>query len=267
MIRKPAVAGQFYPGTEESLRKAVESYLMKVEEKIDAVGIVSPHAGYIYSGPVAGATFSSINIPEVTLIISPNHTGFGKPCAIMTEGEWQTPLGSMPIETTLARKLLDSSATLKEDSTAHEGEHSLEVQLPFIQYIRRDCRLVPLTVMSLSYGECEKLGDCIADVIKQTKIDVLIVASSDMTHYESHSYATSQDRKAIEQMEKLNPKGLYDVVNRERISMCGNIPVTIMLCAAKKLGVANSKLIKYSTSAETSGDYDRVVGYAGLVVW
>lgn len=260
--RKPAVAGQFYPGTEGGLRKTIEKMVSKAEKKIKPIGIVSPHAGYIYSGQVAGELYSNIEIPDTVIILGPNHTGIGRPYAIMTEGRWETPLGEIEIETNLAREILSACKSIEEDSTAHTDEHSLEVQVPFLQYFRPDIKIVPIVIGGEKYQE---IGSAIADSIKG--MDVLIIASSDMTHYEPHESAKEKDNLAIEAILKLDEREMLQRIAKHNISMCGYGPAAIMLVAAKLLGAKQAKLIKYMTSGDTSGDYSAVVGYAGLAVF
>lgn len=263
-IRKPAVAGQFYPGKEDSLRKSIEQMVCKVDEKIKAIGIVSPHAGYMYSGIVAGNVYSNIEIPETVIILGPNHTGTGSPYAIMTEGKWWTPLGEVEIESSLAKDILGSSKFIEEDINAHKFEHSLEVQIPFLQYFRSNIKIVPIVIGG---DDFEEIGEAIAKSLKKYKKDFLLVASSDMTHYESHESARKKDKLAIDEILKLDEKGMLKKVREYDISMCGYGPAAIMLIASKLLGAKEAKLIKYMTSGDVSGDYSAVVGYAGIAVY
>lgn len=265
MIRKPAVAGQFYPGNPQTLSNEVISYLKK-SDKSDAIGIVSPHAGYIYSGGVAGSVYSTVNIPRDIIIIGPNHTGLGEPEAIMTSGAWQMPNGNVEINSGLAGLISENSIYLKDDHLAHSREHSLEVQIPFLQHFRNDLRIVPIAMMSMDYTICLEIGHAVAKAVKDFKEPVLIVASSDMTHYESDKSAREKDKKAIERVLHLDPQGLLKTVRDHRITMCGVIPATIMLIASLELGAKKAELVDYATSGETSGDYDQVVGYAGIIV-
>ncbi len=266
MRRKPAVAGSFYPGKKELLIKELKSLIPAEVEKEEAMGVLSPHAGYMYSGRIAGAVLSRVNIPDNVIILSPNHTGLGERGAIMKDGEWETPLGEVKINSELAELLLKRSNILRDDYRAHLREHSLEVQLPFIQYLKPDFKMVPITLMELSYKECEELGRTLASVISEYPSKILIIASSDMTHYESQEVAEEKDRKAIEELIRLNPNGLYETVHRYNISMCGYIPATVMLVACKEMGAYEGKLIKYGTSGDVSGDYYQVVGYAGVII-
>ncbi|MBI4745308.1 MAG: AmmeMemoRadiSam system protein B [Deltaproteobacteria bacterium] len=265
MVRNPAVAGQFYPANPSILEKEVSSYTQEVKRE-DALGVLSPHAGYIYSGKVAGSVYSRINIPKDVIIIGPNHTGLGEPEAVMCSGTWQMPNGNIEINSDLAASIVEHSKYLKDDHLAHFNEHSLEVQIPFLQHFRKDLRIVPLTMMSMDYNVCLDIGHAVARAVKGFKEPVLIVASSDMTHYESDKSAREKDKKAIARALALDPEGLLKTVRDHRITMCGVIPATIMLIACKELGAKKAELVDYATSAETSGDYEHVVGYAGMIV-
>jgi AmmeMemoRadiSam system protein B len=227
--------------------------------------VVSPHAGFSYSGYVAGAVFSSVVLPEHFLILGPSHRGQRSVFGIMTEGSWETPLGEVPIDAALAEALLRSSPLIKEEEAAHGEEHSLEVQLPFLQYLRSGFSFVPLSVSpAADFGALEELGNALAAAIRRAKKDVLVVASTDMSHYVSQETARKKDFLAIERIQALDARGLYDVVQAQAISMCGFQPTTAAILAAKELGARRADLVRYMTSGETSGDYLQVVGYAGL---
>ena len=266
MVREPAVAGRFYPADPARLRADVNSYLSPSRNRVKAIGCIAPHAGYMYSGPVAGAVFAAVEIPERCVVLCPNHTGRGHPLAIMTEGKWRTPLGELPIDSKLANALLDSFAALAEDSAAHRSEHAIEVELPFLQTIRPDLHMVPIAVGTGRLLLLEHLGQALASVIQSSEEEILIVASSDMNHYEDDKTTRVKDRKAIDKILALDPQGLYDTIMNESISMCGFGPAVGMLTAAKLLGAKKAELVQYATSGDTSGDKDMVVGYAGIVV-
>lgn len=268
MARRPAVADHFYPGTPERLLREVESLTGPRDESgaTHAVGIVAPHAGYVYSGGIAGKVYSRIQSPRTAVIIGPNHTGAGSQAALMTEGEWDMPLGSVPIDREMADRLLRQSRIFSSDARAHQREHSLEVQVPFLQYLNPGISIVPLCLGFLGYEECRDIGTALARVIVQSDPRPLIVASSDMTHYESQQSAERKDRMAIEKILALDPRGLLETVQKENISMCGVIPTAVMLIAAQNLGAQRAELIAYATSGDVSGDYHQVVGYAGIVV-
>jgi len=273
MIRHPAVAGYFYKGSPESLKKQVREFLVPAEAKIKAQGVLVPHAGLIYSGPVAGAVYSSVELPDTFVLIGPNHTGLGAAVSIMAKGAWETPLGSTEIEETLAGKILSKSAIIREDSLAHLREHSLEVQLPFIQHFKDNFKIVPIQMLDTRLGTCLELGRAIAEAVQERNQEselaskgTLIVASSDMSHYERASTAKEKDFKAIHHILRLDPEGLYNVVKEYGITMCGYGPAVAMLVACKLLGATKAELIKYANSGDVSGDYEQVVGYAGIVV-
>jgi len=266
MKRKGVFAGRFYPGSAGALKEELISYTIKDALRVKASGIIVPHAGYIYSGRVAGEVYSKVELPDKFIILSPNHTGMGAAVSLYPKGSWETPLGSVEVDEKLSQKISDNYSKIKEDAEAHAGEHSLEVQLPFIQFFKKNFSFVPITLQHLTVEECKNLGIALAKAIKDSKEDVLVVASSDMTHYESAKAAEKKDRLAISQIEALNPEGLHRTVRENGITMCGVIPATVMLFAARELGAKKGTLVKYSNSGETSGDYDEVVGYAGLYV-
>lgn len=266
MLRQPAVAGRFYPGAPEVLRADLTSYLRPPQERIRAIGCMVPHAGYMYSGQVAGSVFSRVEIPPTCIVLGPNHTGRGHPLAIMHEGEWQTPLGNVAIDSELAKELLAGFPALASDSAAHQSEHAIEVELPFLQVVRPDAKFVPIAVGTSRLMLLEQLGEAIANVIGDKKEPVLIVASSDMNHYEDDATTRVKDGKAIEKILALDPLGLHETVINESISMCGFGPTVAMLAAAKKLNAAKAELLRYATSGDANGERDMVVGYAGIMV-
>jgi MEMO1 family protein len=267
MIRKPAVAGRFYPASPAELSSALDSYSETADRREKAVGIVVPHAGYMYSGHVAGAVYSRIDAPARSVILCPNHTGLGTPLSIMNSGAWRTPLGDMPIDAELCDALMAADPHLQYDVEAHRFEHALEVQLPFVQHIAGlKARFVPITVGTHDLDWLQQLGHAIAGVVQAVAPGTLVVASSDMNHYESDEITRAKDRKAVDQILALNPEGLYETVRRENISMCGYGPTISMLTAAKQLGAARAQLVKYATSGDVSLDFDHVVGYAGIII-
>jgi hypothetical protein len=225
-----------------------------------------PHAGYMYSGPVAGAVFQRLPARTTYIILCPNHTGRGVPLAIMSKGEWMTPLGAAPINASLAALLQRSCHLLMEDAKAHEDEHAIEVQLPFLQRQVGAFTFVPIAIGVSRYAALEALGHGMAQALKTSAGPVMIVASSDMNHYEPDDVTRVKDRKAIDQILALDPAGLYEVVRREDISMCGYGPAVAMLTAVKDLGASRAELVRYATSADASGDRSAVVGYAGMVI-
>lgn len=266
MIRNPIVAGQFYPANTKELKKQIEGFIQKEARKEDVLGVISPHAGYMFSGSVAGAVYSRIKLPDKVVILCPNHTGDGAPFAIITEGVWATPLGEIKIASSLGKNILANSKDLEEDTSAHASEHSIEVQLPFLQYLNPKISFVPICLASANYSCYEDIALAINNAIKKSGEKVLIIASSDMTHYESHDIANEKDREAIDAILELDEKLLLKRIEDSNISMCGFVPATVMLIACKELGAKSAELVKYQTSGDASGDYSEVVGYAGLII-
>lgn len=266
MKRKAAVAGQFYPGRPDELRRMLGRMVESGAPKRKALAVVSPHAGFVYSGPVAGAVFSSVELPETFVILAPSHRPIRSLFAMMDAGEWETPLGTVGIAADLAGGILGSVKSARVDAAAHAAEHSLEVQIPFIQFFKAEAKIVPIAISYLAgFADLEDLGTALAAAITTHKKDVLIVASTDMSHYVSREEARRKDFLAIQKILDLDPRGLFDVVKEEEISMCGFQPVTAALIAAKALGARRAELVKYATSGDVTGD-SQVVGYAGLRV-
>ena len=266
--RTPAVAGQFYPADRKALEETLRGFISESEARLTAQGVVVPHAGYVYSGHVAGAVYSGLRLPDRYIILCPNHTGRGTPLSIMSAGAWQTPLGDVTIDSPISELLCSLDPELREDRSAHEFEHALEVQLPFLQFlVEGEIRFVPITVGTSDIDSLRRLGNAMAEAIEQADEEVLIVASSDMNHYESDALTRIKDRKAIDQILARDAEGLHEVVTREQISMCGFAPATSMLIAANQLGATQAELVKYATSGDIFGDRERVVGYAGVIIW
>jgi AmmeMemoRadiSam system protein B len=266
MIRSPAVSGRFYSSDAKELARDVDQFAGGAGEKIAALGCVVPHAGYVYSGHVAGAVYSSLQIPRRCILLGPRHFPRGESMAILSEGSWQTPLGQAQIDSALARELAYACPRLREDSVAHESEHSLEVQLPFLQRLVGDFRFVPVVLGTDRYPLLEELGRAVARVLAAQTEPVLVIASSDMNHYESDAITRVKDERAIARILALDPRGLYDTVRAEGITMCGYAATVAMLVAMLERGAKEAQLIRYATSGDVSGDYDRVVGYAGIVI-
>jgi MEMO1 family protein len=267
MIRQPAVAGRFYPGDAAGLTETIREYTRSDMARVRAIGAVIPHAGYMYSGHVAGAVYSRIELPPRIIVLCPNHTGLGPPLSIMKAGLWETPLGLVKIDDEISEALMQADPLLEDDAAAHRLEHATEVQLPFIQVLAGSAtRFVPITLGTGNRSHLETLGNAMAQVIRDVDRQTLMIASSDMNHYEPDSITRVKDRKAIDRILELDAQGLYDTVRQERISMCGFGPATSMLVAANQLGASRTELIKYATSGEVSGDFGHVVGYAGIAV-
>ncbi len=270
ILRHSAVAGRFYPRDPDDLRAEAKQYLKQSPSTnvtpVKAIGCIAPHAGYMYSGHVAGAVFARVEIPKLCIVMCPNHTGMGRALAIMSEGAWETPLGEVPIEAEFAAALKQRFPALHEDSAAHRAEHAAEVELPFLQLLQPDLRFVPIALGTGRFEDLEQLGMALADVVSAWKEPVLIVASSDMNHYESDIVTRTKDHRAIERILTLDARGLYEVVTQQDVSMCGFGPATAMLTAARQLGAKSAELVKYATSGDISGDREMVVGYAGVIV-
>jgi len=265
-VRQPAVAGRFYTADRVALLDELTSYLSPEQSPRPALGCIVPHAGYIYSGAVAGAVFATIEVPQRCLVLCPNHTGRGRPLAIMSSGAWRTPLGPVAIDSELADTLKQEFPSLNEDGEAHRAEHAIEVELPFLQQRRSHFSFVPIALGTGQFEILQSLGEAVASVLKAQSEPTLIVASSDMNHYENDRITRVKDHKAIERILALDARGLYDVVTKEDVSMCGFGPAIVMLTAAKSLGAVSAELIKYATSGDVSGDREMVVGYAGVAV-
>lgn len=266
MIRRAAVAGSFYPGTRELLRAQAADLITWDLQTVRAIGAVVPHAGYLYSGRVAGAVYARLTFPDVFVILGPNHTGIGAGVAIMADGTWETPMGQVPIDTELARAILQNSRTIEEDDLGHRREHSIEVQLPLLQACGRPFSFVPICLFSSEYAVCQDVGLAVAQAIAGSDRSVLMVASTDMSHYVSREQAKAKDHLAIDAVVACDPQRLHRVVRREGITMCGFHPTTALLIAARELGATSGELISYATSADVTRDDSSVVGYAGLIV-
>lgn len=266
MLRLPTVAGQFYPGNPRDLTTAVERYTKQenARKKARVRACLVPHAGYMYSGAVAGAVFSQIVLARRILLLGVRHYPRGEALAILSEGTWRTPLGDAPVDGTLAQRLREECPALREDSEAHSREHSLEVELPFLQVLDPGFSFAPVSVGTLRPQELRELGEGIARVLEESPEDILIVTSSDMNHYEDDETTRHKDQLAIDKMLRLDPTGLYQICREQNISMCGLGPAVAMLTAMHQLGVKDAQLVRYATSAEVSGDRDTVVGYAGM---
>ncbi|SNR88067.1 AmmeMemoRadiSam system protein B [Desulfurobacterium atlanticum] len=266
MVRYPAVAGQFYPALPEDLKLMLDS-MCEPAPKVKAKAVIVPHAGYIYSGKVAGATYSRVEIPDNNIIIGPNHTGLGKKVSVFPDGVWVTPFGEVPVNSEIVSRLV-SYPPYEPDVNAHIYEHSLEVQVPFLQYcsgFRESLSIVPVVFSFLDYTVCEQAGKVLANAIADE--DGLIVISTDFSHYVPADKAKELDSLAIDAILNLNPYELYERVVTYNISMCGVIPATVGIIAAKLLGAENAELVMYRTSGDVTNNYKEVVSYAGIIIY
>ncbi|HYU55814.1 MAG TPA: AmmeMemoRadiSam system protein B [Candidatus Dormibacteraeota bacterium] len=273
--RLPAQAGTFYPDTEGALRTQIQqSFLHPLgpgaipttpgTRNQNLLGLIVPHAGYRYSGPVAAHSYyllASAGIFESIIILGPNHTGIGSGVSTMTEGEWSTPLGDVPIDTDLAQEIVDSSHLVDVEDEAHRNEHSIEVQLPFLQFIYpRRFKFVPICMMLQDLQTSIEVGEAIAKAAENHR--AIVLASSDWTHYEPQEQAQSKDEQAIEEALQMNEKKFQEIIEERSVSACGYGPVTAMIHAAKLRGAKSGNLLSYQTSGDVTGNKSAVVGYA-----
>lgn len=265
MKRKAYVAGYFYPSGKKELETMVSGFINSGAEKKDSVAVVSPHAGLIYSGRVAGSVFSSVNLPDTVVLLGPSHGYMADKAAIMTQGAWETPLGDVPVQETLAADIVENASWVKENPDAHAREHSLEVQLPFLKYLHSRIKIVPILISyHVDFSDLKDLGEALSEGVNHFGQKVLITASTDMSHQVTQDTAREKDFKAIDEILDMKPKALYEIVRNNNISMCGFQPTTAALVAANNLGARQSELIQYQTSGDVTGDYNEVVGYAGI---
>jgi len=266
-IREPVVSGYFYPSGKAHLLRMLETFIERDTQKEKVIACMVPHAGYIYSGKTAGITYSKIEIPESIIILGPNHTGYGEPYSVSDHDKWLTPLGEVEIDKEIRDLLVEKSRYLQKDEIAHIREHSIEVQIPFLQFLRKNIKIVPITLMGyVDNPAWFEIGEDIAEVIKEVNRDVLIVASSDMTHYQPHKVAEEKDNYVIEAICMLDEDEVIRRIEEKDVSMCGYSGVIVSIVASKILGAKKGQLIHYTTSAETSKDYSEVVGYAGVII-
>ena len=264
MKREAVVAGAFYDGNAEALKKHIKALSPARTEKVKAMGVVVPHAGYIYSGRVAAEVFNSVEIPDTVIILGPNHTGLGTPISVFPEGSWETPLGGVRIDALLSGEILKNCKSASKDVMAHAREHSIEVQLPFLQTLNSGLRFAAIALGEYNLGHLRELASAITDAVRGK--DVLLVASSDLTHYEDSETAKKKDAMVLKSIEKLDPEQMVKDVQARDISMCGWMPVYTVLHACKKLGAKEARIIRYMNSGDTSGDYSEVVGYGGAAI-
>ena len=268
-VRPPAVAGAFYDARPDRLDRDVRARLAAAGGDAPprgAFGAIVPHAGYVYSGSVAAATYARLRIPGVCVILCPNHTGRGAPAALDPSDAWRTPLGDVPVDRRLAGRIAELAPSLEEDAEAHRREHSLEVQLPFLQALRPDVAFVPICIGEPRLALCREIGDALAAVRAEEAEPPLLLASSDMNHYESREIGRRKDDLALARTEKLDAEGLFRTVLTESISMCGFLPATALLFAARGAGAGPAAIVARRDSGDETGDTSSVVGYAGVVI-
>lgn len=268
-VRSPAVAGSFYEARPDRLERDVKTRLAgaaAAEPAERAFGAIVPHAGYVYSGPVAAAVYARLDIPSCCVVLCPNHTGRGAPAALDPAEAWRTPLGDVPVNRKMAARLRELAPSLRDDSVAHEREHSLEVQLPFLQARRANVSFVPISIGEPRLALCREIGDALAAVAAEESEPPLLLASSDMNHYESRAVGRRKDDRALARIEAVDPEGLFRTVLTESISMCGFLPATALLFAARAAGAGPARVVSRRDSGDETGDASSVVGYAGVIV-
>jgi len=276
--RKPAVAGYFYESDEDLLRERIKwcythpvgpgRIPTKLGDKRSIKGLISPHAGYEFSGPVAAFSYLELaedGVPETVLILCPNHTGMGSGLSTMTEGSWLTPLGEVPIDTEFAEKLVSNYPLLDDEPSAHLREHSCEVQLPFLQELGQDFKLVPICMMMQDLETSQELGRAIAATVDELDRDMVIIASTDFTHQMPHEVAEAQDAKVLEAIETFDEEEMIKRIITNNVTMCGYGPVATTMAASKAMGARDARILKYATSGDTSGNYTSVVGYGSAL--
>ncbi|MBD3425992.1 MAG: AmmeMemoRadiSam system protein B [Candidatus Omnitrophica bacterium] len=266
MVRQPAVAGQFYPGNRQALVEQMQKLISGSVNKKDVVGAMVPHAGYMYSGRVAGEVYSRLTSSETYVVISPNHTGYGSRFAVSSES-WNTPIGEVEVDAELVDLVRKNTDLVEDDPEAHVYEHSVEVQIPFIQTVAPKAKILPLTVQRAGIEQLCEVSGALSTSVKDLQRDVTVIASSDMTHYESRRSASEKDKLAIQKILDLDPEGLIEMVEARNISMCGYVPVAMMLMYSKDMDAGESELIRYTDSGEVTGDTEQVVGYAGIIIF
>ena len=274
-IRRPSQAGMFYAGNPEDLKKQIEECFLhklgpgKIPKVVKdgprkIIGLICPHAGYMYSGPVAAHAYHRLALdgkPEVFVIMGPNHMGYGSAIALMNEGVWRTPLGDIEIDYETASRILRVSELIDIDETAHKYEHSIEVQLPFLQYLYgSEFRFVPIVFLMQDLKSSQEVGKALAKALEGR--NAVIIASTDMTHYEPHEQASRKDKLALSAVEKMNEEEFYSIIESYRVSACGYGPVAALIVASRLLGAKKAEILCYKTSGDVVGDYSSVVGYA-----
>jgi AmmeMemoRadiSam system protein B len=267
MLRLPAVSGRFYPSDPTELTALIRKYTTADRTVIPGrvKACLVPHAGYVYSGRVAGAVYARIAIPKKILFLGVRHYPRGENAAILSSGAWRTPLGDAAIDEALAEALREACPLLREDSVAHSSEHSLEVQIPFLQALQQGFTFVPVALGTVRFEYLVAIGEALGRVLAASTEQILLITTSDLNHYEDDATTRVKDRKAIERILALDAGGLYDTCRNEAISMCGLGPTVAMLTALQSMGSTQPELVRYATSGDVSGDFGGVVGYAGMI--
>lgn len=274
MIRTPAVAGSFYARETEQLKKQIENCfknklgpgMPRPTKNKEVIAGVSPHAGYVYSGPVASHLYKKIaesKQAETYVILGPNHTGMGTGVSIYARGTWATPLGQVKVNEALAKKILEECEVIEADESAHIYEHSIEVQIPFLQFVQKTFQIVPICMLMQDIDTARGIGEALAKIYKTEKFS--IIASSDFTHFEIHKFAAEKDAEAIKAIEALDTEKFYGILTGRNLSICGFGPIMVAMTFAKEIGMKKGTLLKYATSGDVTGDLGSVVGYASIL--
>ncbi|MGD0061029.1 MAG: AmmeMemoRadiSam system protein B [Verrucomicrobiia bacterium] len=271
VIRQPAVAGQFYPAEASEIGAALDALILSTVPKRKAIAVVCPHAGWMYSGHTAGLVYSSVKVPDCVILVGPNHRNAGSHYAVYSSGAWHTPVGNVPVAEPLALELLDHCELLAEDTKAHAQEHSLEVQIPMLLRANPNVHIVPLLIgggwpEGGGRRELKEIGGAVAQCVRECGKPVLLVASTDLDHYEDQEVSHIKDKLVLDAIVKLDPDALMDRVIDVGVSMCGVAATYIVLWSARGLGAKHAELLEYRTSGDVSGDFTRVVGYGGVVI-
>jgi AmmeMemoRadiSam system protein B len=277
-IRRPTVAAQFYESDAEALRNQIKKcFLHKLGPKKlptvnlhnhprNIVGMICPHAGYIYSGPVAASAYYELALdgkPDTIVLLGPNHTGYGSALSLMREGIWQTPLGNIEIDTKIADDIIQETNIIDVDELAHRYEHSIEVQLPFLQFLYGDTfKIVPICFLMQDYDSAVEVGRALEEALESN--NTVVIASSDMTHYEPAKTAAEKDQAALKAITAMDAKCFYETVEKQNITACGYAPITALITYAKGVNVKEAKVLNYHNSGDITGDHSSVVGYAAL---
>jgi AmmeMemoRadiSam system protein B len=276
-VRRPCQAGAFYEGTPEALKRQIRDCFLKKPGPGElpqiaktgprrVIGLISPHAGYMFSGPVAAHAYHELAIdgkPDIVAIFGPNHTGYGSGLAVMNEGFWRTPLGDVEVDSDAANQIVKESRIVDVDDLAHSYEHSIEVQLPFLQYLYgKEFKIVPICFLMQDLSSAKEVGEAVAKILSGK--NAVIIASSDMTHYEPQERAERKDSEALEAIQAMDETRFYSTIETKRISVCGYGPIAALITAAKIMKAKEAKLLCYKTSGDVIGDYSSVVGYAAV---
>lgn len=272
MIREPAVSGMFYPGSPKALAGDIKEYLGRASVEAiegDIIGLISPHAGYIYSGSVAAHGYKALlgRTYDTVIVLAPSHRQYFEGAALQTRDGYRTPLGVVPVDEPLAAELLARLSVVQSNAKAHEGEHSLEVQVPFLQYVLKEFRLLPLIIGAYDPDTCEELASALFDVMKDKRQQYLVVGSTDLSHYYPYHHAVELDSRIVDRLNAFDIKGLIEDLDADRCEACGSGPVITTMLLSRKMGANASRVMKYANSGDTSGDKDAVVGYVSCVFY